>query len=506
MNSLAAVPLGVQVPRYRVRPPAVSSAGQDAIDIAASCGLILDPWQRLFLEDALGERADGKWAAFEAALIVARQNGKGSILEALELAALFLWQVEEVIHSAHEFRTSKKAFLRLLALVNRNRALKSRVKQVYLSKGEEGIELYAPKGRDYGPRIRFATRTGGGGRGLTGDLVILDEAYNLTDDHMAALLPTMNAMPNPMVVYTTSAPDKDLAPCEVISGVRARALAGDVERLAYHEYSVDLHTHECPEGCTEHDDPMDVGTWAKTNPGMGYRVMPETLRAMTRGLSSRAFAREVLGVGNYPSNAVGWQVIGEDTWTGLSDRLSHPRNPVCFALDVNPERSMGAIAVAGIRPDGLWHVEITDHLVGVTWMVDRVEQLVKRWKPCATVVGNFGPAAALIPDLEAKGIKVIKASMGERAAAAGGLVDACVRPPNAPASWRPLLRHLGQAPLTTAVASAVKIPIGKDGAFVLGRGNPTQDICPMVAAAGALWGFRKFGGRTPTAPFALVGS
>ncbi|MFW5415040.1 hypothetical protein J0910_00005, partial [Nocardiopsis sp. CNT-189] len=61
---------------------------------------------------------------------------------------------------------------------------------------------------------------GGGGRGLTADRVILDEAYNLSDDHMAALLPTMSARPNPQIVYTTSAPDKELAPCEVISRVR----------------------------------------------------------------------------------------------------------------------------------------------------------------------------------------------------------------------------------------------------------------------------------------------
>src|SRR5690606_27205431 len=247
--------LGVQEPRIRVAPPAPSSAGADAIDIAASCGLVLDPWQKLVLTEGLGERADGQWAAYEVGLIVARQNGKGSILEALELAALFVWEEQLIIHSAHEFRTAKDAFLRLVGLVNRNRKLKARVKQVMLSKGEEGIELHS------GQRIRFTTRTGGGGRGLTADRVILDEAYNLSDDHMAALLPTMSARPNPQIVYTTSAPDKDLAPCEVISRVRRRALDGDTDRLAYFEWSADVHTDWCPPECTEHDDPADPKTW-----------------------------------------------------------------------------------------------------------------------------------------------------------------------------------------------------------------------------------------------------
>jgi hypothetical protein len=56
------------------------------------------------------ERADGKWAAFEVGLNVARQNGKGSILEARELAGLFLLGERLIIHSAHEFATSLEAF------------------------------------------------------------------------------------------------------------------------------------------------------------------------------------------------------------------------------------------------------------------------------------------------------------------------------------------------------------------------------------------------------------
>ena len=40
--------------------------------------------------DLLGVRDDGRWAATSAGLIAPRQNGKGSVLEALELAWLFL--------------------------------------------------------------------------------------------------------------------------------------------------------------------------------------------------------------------------------------------------------------------------------------------------------------------------------------------------------------------------------------------------------------------------------
>src|SRR5262245_51350047 len=89
MTSQNGVP-GV-LPAYRTSPPRRSSAGSEAVDLAASAGLVLDAWQAQVLEDALGERVPGeKWSSMEVGVIVPRQNGKGSILEARELAGLFL--------------------------------------------------------------------------------------------------------------------------------------------------------------------------------------------------------------------------------------------------------------------------------------------------------------------------------------------------------------------------------------------------------------------------------
>jgi phage terminase large subunit-like protein len=69
---------------------AVSSRGREAVELAASAGLVLDEWQAFVLERALGVRENGKWAAFEVGLVVPRQNGKGGLLEARELAGLFV--------------------------------------------------------------------------------------------------------------------------------------------------------------------------------------------------------------------------------------------------------------------------------------------------------------------------------------------------------------------------------------------------------------------------------
>src|ERR1035438_568518 len=104
--------LGQQRPRVENIPQYVSSSGQEAIDLAATAGLDLDPWQQYVLTHSLGERQNGKFAAFAVGLVVSRQNGKGSILEARELAGLFLLGERLIIHSAHQFDTSIEAFNR----------------------------------------------------------------------------------------------------------------------------------------------------------------------------------------------------------------------------------------------------------------------------------------------------------------------------------------------------------------------------------------------------------
>ena len=180
-------------------PPLLTSAGPETIELAASSGLILDPWQGDVLTDSMGERDDGKWQTSEVGLIVPRQNGKGSVLEARTLGGLYLLNEQLILWSAHEFKTAREGFLRMRALVDNYDHLRKKVRAIRTAAGEEGIELLN------GSRLRFIARSRGSGRGFSGDLVILDEAYALSDEAMAALMPTLSARPNPQIWYTSSA-------------------------------------------------------------------------------------------------------------------------------------------------------------------------------------------------------------------------------------------------------------------------------------------------------------
>lgn len=470
---------GAQRPRIETVPAgALSSSGQEAVELAAAAGLELDPWQQYVLDKGLGERADGSWSAFEVAVNVPRQNGKGGVIEGRELAGLYLLGERLILHSAHEFKTAIEAFRRIESLVTNCDMLRKRVARVRRTTGEEAIELIG------GQRLRFLARSGGSGRGFSGDCNILDEAMILSDEAMGALMPTMAARPNPQIWYLGSAGIGH--PSVQLGRLRARALNAVVEgvpdpSLAYFEWSVDPCRDECPPDCGEHDDPAEPGSWARANPAMGIRVTQEHIGRERLSMSGEVFARERLGVGVYPADGADlWQVIGEEAWRALADASSSPQDPVAFAVDVTPERTHAAISVAGTSGEAV-HVEVVEHRPGTGWVVERVVELVERWSPRAVVLDAGGPAGSLVADLQKRGVDVVTPKVREIGQACGMFFDAVSEQ---------RVVHLDQAPLSTALAGAQQRPLGD--AWAWARRGVNVDISPLVAATLAAWGLMSF--------------
>jgi len=449
----------------------VSSAGVEAVELAALAGLELDPWQQLVLEGALGERSNGRWSAFEVGLIVPRQNGKGSILEARELAGLFLLGERLIIHSAHQFDTSLEAFRRLLSLIEGTPDFDRRVKRVSRAHGEEGIELRG------GQRIRFRTRTKGGGRGFTSDCLILDEAMILPESAHGALLPTLSARPNPQVWYTASAVDQYIHEDGVVlARVRERGLAGDDPALAYYEWSAEA---SLPAEVTE-DLAGDEDAWAEANPGLGIRISTEHIARELRSMDPRTFAVERLNVGDWPNPDGDDAVIDPKRWKFLADPASTITGRPCFAFDVTPDRAWGAISVAGARPDKWAHLELVEHERGTGWLVDRVAGLIVAHNAIGVVVDGRSAAVSLVPALEDLGVKVTIASAKDHAQAFGMLMDAIEQG---------TVRHRESPELNSAVRGAAKRKLGDEGAHTWSRKSSATDICPLVSSNLALWGF-----------------
>lgn len=436
---------------------------------------MLDPWQAFVLEHSLGERPDGRWSAFEVGVLVSRQNGKGSILEARELAGLFLFGERLILHSAHEFKTSSEAFRRIRDLIEGSAMFRKRVKRITNNTAEVGIEL------TNGQRLKFVARSGGSGRGFTGDCIILDEAFNLPDAALDALMPTMSARPNPQLWYTSSAPDRDLAPCGPLSRIRERGVTGDDPSLFFAEWSIDAHTDRCGPACEAHDDPSSPESWAKANPGLGIRISVEHVARELASMGGTGFARERLGVGNYATDGAAWSVIGSEEWSALAVPESKVEPPVAIAVDMTPDRANVAVAVAGRRGDGLRHIEVIHHERNGSWVVDRLVELVEKHRPVALVVDVGGPAGSLLAPLEAAGVEVVKPTAREAAQACGQLFDAVAEQQ---------IRHLDQAPLNSALAGARRRPLGDGWAW--DRRDVSIDISPLVAVTLAAWGHEAY--------------
>lgn len=428
----------------------------------------------------LGERADGKWACYEFGLVVPRQNGKGSCLEARELAGLFLLGEELLIHSAHEQATSSEHFRRLLNLIESVPEFDHRVLKAVRGKGQEGIELRG------GQRIFFKTRTQDGGRGLTGNFVALDEAMKLRRATMSALVPTMAARSltgNPQIVYAGSAVDAEKDEHGyVLAAVRERALGGEGGRLGYHEYSC------------EGDDPSSVPEeiagnperWAQANPGLGIRISQEYIADERGALDERSFAVERLGIGDWPdlSEEAG-RVISSEMWTPLADPGSKIAKSHAFALDVDPGQAWATISAAGDRDDSLYHVGVVEHERGTGWVVQSAKHWTLSVSGSQLVVDPRADLGALLIELEDAGVPLVRMTAKDYKDACGGFFQAVVDK---------RLRYMPPQPeLDAAIAGAKSKPLLD--AWKWDRASGAL-ITPLVSCTNALWGARTQG--TPT--------
>jgi hypothetical protein len=401
------------------------------------------------LDVALGERADGKWAAREVGLVVPRQNGKGSILEALIVAALVLFEERLILYSAHEFKTAQETFLRVKSLIESSDDLMGLGPKFYNAHGSEGVEF-----RD-GQRLRFVARSKGSGRGFSPQRIILDEALNLSSRAVAALLFSMSAQANPQIWYTSSHPE-DSPEGEVLRRLMRRGRAGD-ESLAYLEY------------CAEDDaDPADPDAWAQANPGFPHRITAEQIATERAATAPEDFARERLGLIDLDAEA--HKVIPAASWSGCLDGAHRPAGNLSYALDVSPESRSCAIAVS----DGV-HLEVVKHETGTAWVVPTC--IAKRDAFTEIVLDPAGPAVAFIAPLEAAGITVHKVTTEDAKAA-------CAQFLTAVEDRKP--RHLGQPGLDAAVANADRRDVG-DGGWLWSRVRSSVDISPLVAVTLARW-------------------
>ncbi len=453
--------------------------------LAATAGLVLDGWKQDYLRDSLGEDKDGNWSCFECGLIVSRQDGEGSVLEARVLAGMLLFGERLILWSAHETKTAFEAFQRCVELFTRDPELKKHVKTIHRSNGNEGIEL------KNGSRLRFVARTKGSGRGFSADLIILDEAYALTAEQMSALIPTLSSRPNPQIWYTSSPPLDGLSG-EHLFSLRERAKNGD-DDLLWYDYGIQDIDLTDLEDMAEKDARALLGsedTWLQSNPAANIRISLSFIRKEFGTMPLADFARERCGI--WPRQVKeGAGIIDTREWAKFAvppDEVD--LSGVVFALDINPARTHSALWAISGKVDGPITLSCVAYEPGTDWVVPRLVRLRDTRNPVAIVLDVKGPAGSLLLDLEEQGFHLPRdkdrprrgdlaiPNAQEVAAAFGLFVD----------SFRQgLLRHAADEPLDRAVATAETRSLVGGTAWDRGKGG--ADIAPLVASTIGVWAF-----------------
>lgn len=189
-------------------------------------------------------------------------------------------------------------------------------------------------------------------------------------------------------------------------------------------------------------------------------------------MPAREFARERLGVPD-PEPVEDPPLFPLAEWNKLADRGSEYAGKIAFAVDVAPDGAWAAIAMVGIRPDGLPHVELVDHRPGLDWFAGRRAEL-DRFRPKCWVRDPSGPAVELsgkFRDLKAR----------EATEASTRLVTAVSE-----GSFRWVCDERLSDRLVGAVVGARRRDLG-DGVWKWSRLGSEVDISPLVAMTWALW-------------------
>lgn len=473
---------GLVVPAHFNHPEIYKTRGPKVAEINRLANFGPDPEQQLALDVIFGVRPDGLPSCRQFCLICARQNMKTGLFKQCALGWLFVLKVPLIIWSAHEVATALESFRDLVQTIRDTPELARRVPErlIKAGRGSESIETID------GCRVLFKARSSGGGRGMTGDRVILDEGYALKPEHMAALLPTISARPGAQLLIGSSA---GMASSDVLRGYRDIGRAGTSKYTGYMEFCAPedsclnptcSHSRfDRPEGCAL--DRMDYRQMA--NPAMGRRITAEAIEAERETLPEEEFARERLGWWDDPGT--GDPVLPMRSWSDCENPSSVPTGTLRFALDISPLRDYAAIGVAASAKgtDNKVHVEITgnkngvDHRPGVAWLVPRLKQIRDGLSARMIVVIARGTAAeSLVPELEREGFTVEPVAGPDVMAACGAFYDLVVQG---------RIQHLGQETLNTAISSARRRDL--ESGWFYARRKSAGDITPLYAVTLAAW-------------------
>lgn len=420
----------------------------------------LDPWQKFFLAHALEINPDGTFRFRTILLLVARQNGKTTVMRVLTLWLLWTGRVKLAVGTAQDLDIARRNWREACAQARNSPDVDADLDgKPRMANGQES--LLFRNGAEY---IIKAT-TADAARGIPGVGMLLADELRTHRDYEAwgAMSKTAMAVPNALIVGMSNAGDDQSI---VLNDLREKAQTGADETLGLFEWSAEP-------GC-DLDDPE---AWAQANPSLGHgRLTERAIKSSMLTDPPAVFRTEVLCQRveqlRGAVDKLAWQGGADPAGTmdGLRDRLF-----ACVELAEGTYGEHATICVAAINDAGKAVVEVVDAWASYAEMEESLPGLLKRVAPAARFYFATGPSAAkaaLFRSLDfepIKGAQVVEACMGLAADVRAGQVI-----------------HRDDPLLTAHVVGAERLISGDGWRFTRG-GN----VDAAYAAAGAVWAARN---------------
>lgn len=457
------------------------------------------PWQEWLLIHALELNPDGTYRFKKLVILVARQNGKTTLLTILSLWWLYVDSLRNpdrvspaeflILGTAQDLDTAIEAWERTNRYCDPDPenelgipALQSRTLRPRRVNGGTAIRLRG--GQLY--RAKAANRKGG--RGKSAARVLMDELREQQNfDAWSSVTKTKNAIWNSQLwtisnagdgksVVLSHLRDKCLAACkdwdeEVLAG---RLSMEDWEEL--HDTTMGFFEWSAEEGC-ELDDYEQI---AHANPSLGFSIEWATIMSDMKGEPEFAYRTEILC--QWVTAAIFTYIMPAE-WDLCKDEASRLDTdyPISIAVHTSADRSRTYVAVAGTRRDGNRHVEVIAQRPGMLWAPKLIQEVCEKYGIEVVRVQQKGtPAIELIEPIKELGLDVDEIGGSDLGSSTGQMRDK-VR--------ERTVYHRGQPVLDLAVSGGTTKRLG-DMQFWDLNGSPI-DIAPLIAVTYALFGLDR---------------
>lgn len=484
MTPAAVSLLGSQAPRIEHTPDGVAGTrGDKVIRFLQVAGIFLDPWQELLIRRAFEFDASGRSAATEFGYLVSRQNGKGEVIMAWELANLFMFPRPDrkpklIVHTAHEVKTAAEAFLRIRGVFEAVPRLQRELAPngIKTANGQEGIVLRN------GNRLRFIARSKNSGRGLTMDKLVVDEAQECSASAYDALMYATSAVPDlqTLITGTVPSPENDY---EVFEGLRDRGRAGQGARTYWAEWNPagsDAWDYQLP-------DKHDHQVWAQSIPALGGRLLVETVAdQVDRATDQDALERERFSVwrDQPPEASVVLNDIDPQAWDDNADPSAALQAPTVLAVTLGRGGGYSTISGASRQDDGRILIQHLRTDRQTLWVPDALAELKDEYGAQLIVLDEKN-CAPIISDLAAAGIR----HMAMNATEVTGAFELIIESVNTGQ-----VVHRGQDELTISMRHAIPRKVGNLG-FTWDQSDPAEPASQIQSATLAHWGVKKHEAR-----------